>query len=566
MSAYAQEMVLVHNQDTTYFIEQPMLDNITVTAKRIVPPSGLDQLISNSELNTTVSGLTKDLQRDLPAMIRIYTPQGVPLLTKYATNYSITSTIPDSVIELAVREPSAKYPNPDAPIVINPAYDQRSSLSLSPFHQTITFGSEPSHRISSSIGLSHSSAPDILRDLIPALNTYSTTYGGYGALRGRFSGITTEVIFHHSQTANTYGELFNIEKLEENEEGTTLLVHSEIPMGKQTLLMGFAHQSGWEERFTIDQNSSYRVFNNIDAKSYTAALNRNSTELRLNLHNLHRVYSYGSGDIIQMQRLETLLTHTHEISPTANLTLETRFDHKDQEPSLSIELLRTRKNVRFNFNAARLYDAVGSEGLNNLMSSVQLVPHPWQTTYARFGTGFNLGRVSFNTSITAKQARLGWYGSSADTRGWIARLGADGMFYNNNSDRFFMAWKVEGIARNLILDLDHVEQPMPGPARLEGHTALEAFANKMKFTIQSNIFIDRQIRVAQDISGGLGPQYFLSFTTSRTMGPVQLEAKVINSLALLGQKNRILGHYNEDSGMQFISAPPFMNLTLGINF
>jgi hypothetical protein len=422
LSVHGQQPILVHNQDTTYFIETPMLENIVVTANRYPELTTFDDLITDTELNTSVSGMTRDLQRDLPAMIRLYTPQGIPMLTKYTSNNSLTSTIPDSAIGLEVREPGAKFPNPDATVIMQPNYFRRGTISLGPLSQTAVITSGTQQKIAGNIALSHSGTSHILENMIPEMQVYNTTYSGYGGLRADLSNSQTEVIFHFSDSGNEYGNLLGVEEFLESDRSANLFVHSQYELGDHTLYAGFARQDGREYQYVRETKNDYEVINEIHATSLTAAVSSNTTELRANFHDLHRIYTWGPEDSAHIQQLEAVFTHQEKLFGAAELTMETRFDFTDLEPSLSGDLaIYAHPKFTINLNAARLYDAVGSEGLNNLMRSVQISPHPWKVTYVRLGTDFYQGQTNFSGSIPNKKDQRGSYGKKAYTNtcsGW----------------------------------------------------------------------------------------------------------------------------------------------------
>lgn len=568
-TAKAQKPILVQNQDTTYFTKSPMMDEILVTANRFKNPASIDNLITNSELTTNISGLTKNLQRDLPSMVRLYTPQGIPMLTKYTSNSSLTSTIPDSAIGLELSEPSAKFPNPDAPVIMRPNYRHRASVAMSPLSQTAVIASDTTHQmLGGNLALSRSGSTQMYEILVPELQAYNSSYAGYGAGQIDLGKSRAEVIIHLSRSENEYGELLGIEKLEEIDRSANVFFNTQHQLGNQTLDAGFARQSGYERRQVQEISNEYEEVNEIDAVSFTAGISNNTTELRANFHDLQRIYPYGPEGTVHLQRLEAVFTHEQDIFSVANLTAEGRYDFNDREPSISGNLSADiHPRVELNLNAGRLYDAVGSEGLNNLMRSVQMGPHPWEATHVRFGTGYSHKQVHLQASISHKKLLRGWYGNTAENSGWIARLSANGMMYGNSKNDFYLKWNMEGVARDLVLDISgQPSRVMPGPARLEGHFSLESGIGNMEYSIKKDVFIDRKMRVNRDLYGGLGSQNFLSISATRKIGMFDLGATLNNGLALLGKSNKIIAHFSEANGMTYVTAPPVINVNLGINF
>lgn len=565
--AKAQLPILVHNPDTTYFLEAPTLGEITVTANRESDYTSLSNLIGTSEITTSVSGITKDLQRDLPSMIRIYTDQGFPLLTKYTSNNSLTSAIPDSAVSLELREPGAKFPNPDAPVILRPAYGQRGSLSLSPLTQDLSLGFGDPDTVAGRVSLSHSGAFNGFEQFIPELQAYNTTYSGFGSFRTELFDTQIEVTLQHSQSHNNYSDLLNIDKLKESDQGTNVFLSYSVPLGKQTLDAGIIHQRGKEHRQVEDLNTGYNTTNEIEATAYTIALGNKTSEVRAIYHNLHRIYPW-SRDSVSMRRVETLITHRQQLSQGISLKVEARFDHRDGEPSLGGELhFHPHEKVMLSFNAGRLYDAIGSEALNNLMYSVQIAPHPWTVTFTRLGTDFYLDNASIHAAVGQKKIQRGWYGKTAYAQGWVGRLGAKGILVTSAREHFNLSWNLEGVSREFSLDTEgSPSQIMPGIARFEGHASLDLNLGNMSYSLQTDTFIDRHLRISEDVSANLGSQYFLSMAATRKMGAIKLGVSINNALNLVGKKNYIMAHYSKGSGMKYVSAPPFVNINLGITF
>lgn len=75
---------------------------------------------------------------------------------------------------------------------------------------------------------------------------------------------------------------------------------------------------------------------------------------------------------------------------------------------------------------------------------------------------------------------------------------------------------MKGVAHDLVLDINgQPSRVMPGPAKLEGHFSLVSGIGKMEYSILTDIFVDREMRVNQNLYGGLAHQYFLSIGASR---------------------------------------------------
>jgi len=566
LSAQAQKPILVHNQDSTYLLTEPTLEMITITGNRFPSHLSLEKLALANQLNTNISGVTKDLQRDLPSILRLYTQQGIPLLTKYASNNSLNTTIPDSAIGFELRDLGALYPNPDAPVVVQTNYRRHGSLSLSPLVQTFFLGAGTQKPITGNVALSHSGAPKMLENVVPSLHAYNTTLGGYSGLRANYGGHETEVIFHHSQSSNEYSQQLAVNKFKETDYNTNIVINYKIPLDNKILQANITHQKGRSQRNVEETFIDYEVLNQIEATSYTIGINNDHAEFRAYYHELERIYPYSNYRTVDHRHFETSLSYRNTLFRNANYSLQTRFDHHDNEPSISgIFRLPILKNLFASINGGRLYDAVGSEGLNNLMESVQMKPHPWTTMYGKIDTDLYLGPTTINASVAHKKLNRGWYAESANIRGWIARLGASGRILIDSPH--YIQWSFGGTIRELSLDRDQKKsQIMPEAATRQGHAGIEATIGNMIYSVQADAFAGREIRITNEISSNLGPQYFLSLRSSRKMGSVKLGVSFDNALALLGKENYILAHYNRIEGINFVKAPPIVNVSLGINF
>ena len=550
--------ILVHNNDTTYVVYNNTLNEVKVVARRNHNTS-LSDVIKTGKITTSVNGLTKDLQRDLPSTIRFYTAQGIPILTNYTSNNSLTSSFPDSAVTLDLREPSAKFPNPDAPIILQANYGQKGNIFLSPLTQTMNAGTGTEQAVSANFALSHSGPPGAITNQVPELNAYSTTFSGFGAVQAKTSGTETELMIHHSQSANEYGNLLNVQKFYEDNHNSTISLSHAISLGSSTIDAGIIAQNGREFRQVTETNTSQEVVNDIKAMTYTAGLSNRTTELRANFHDYTRIYSWPV-DTVRQQRLESILTHEHTITDNIEVTLESRFDFKDLEPSFSGNVdIRASRNLSFKLNGGRLYDAVGSEGLNSLMSSVQISPSPWIVTYGSVGANLKFNSITFNTSLMHKTLERGWYGLSADISGWVGRVGANGFLFWADKNNSYLKWSYEGVARELSLDLPtHDLQAMPGPATFEQHISLEAGIGNMTYAVQLDSFINRYARIDMDMTANLGPQHFLSFDASRRMGAVTLGLSLYNLLALTGTDNYFSAHLNQNKNVELRTGPPFL--------
>lgn len=269
-----------------------------------------------------------------------------------------------------------------------------------------------------------------------------------------------------------------------------------------------------------------------------------------------------------MQRFESVFSHRLKISDRIQFTAGARYDHYDQVPSGSGELLvQASDRILFYLDAARLYDAIGSEGLNSLMNSVQTEPHAWTTEFTEAGLRFIHKHNSVNISLMNKTVERGWYGRTATISGWIGRIAANSFLWEEQATDFSVYLGLEGVARSLDLyTLEAGSRIMPGPARLEGHARLEITKAHMRYTLQSDLFSGRQMRIMEGVSGNLGTQHFVSLSVTRKMEFLQVGVTANNMLALAGRNNRILVHLDDHNHRQFVNAPLIIDVDLIVFF
>ncbi len=577
---------IIHNKDTTWVWHNPTLEEITVTpqgghsggAALPVPAelrmsrqtlsqgNPLFRLAAESEISPGVSRFTAELQRDLPSMIRFYTPQGIPMLVKYTSNNSLTTTIPNTGTRLEVKEPGAYFPSPDAPIIIQPDYSRRRAISLTPFKQTLGFSGGGQNLLAVSAGAEHSGAPGSLERLVPELETFSTTYSMHGSARVGRRGSSLEAVARHSRSDNEFGGLLGIDHLMENEENTFLHLHGEQRLGPFTLDAGAAYQTGTTWREVEELEKWYEDQHEITATTLTAAVaapvGRTLTRLRINHHDLIRVYNDTSA---HLNRFESVLTHTLPLNRALLLSVETRYDHADREPSVSGEMMvQPVRWLRVELNGAWLYDAIGSEALNSSFRNAQTVPHPWRSTYVRIGTQVLLETIALHASLMNKSVRVGWYEESATMEGWISRFGINGTVEGR---RFYKSWRLQGAVRDLklIVPLEGA-QLLPGPARLEGNAAWEMGTKRFQYAVQANVFIDRSQIVRTGINQHLGSQYFLSLGVSTAVRSVHLGASLENILAFFGVRSKLAAYTVGRNDIRFAYAPPVPSLSMNVEF
>lgn len=563
-------------QDTTFVLRMVAADSIVVTPgdvpasversrRTLSHANPLHRLIERTGLATSVSGQTADLQRDLPSMIRFYMPQGIPLVTKYTSNNALTTTIPDNAVTLELREPSARYPNPDAPVILQTDYRLRRNVAVTPFKQSAGLTTGEAHSLKGGLSLERSGPPGMLEDLIPELGAYSTTYAFFGAGQAKYNNLQSEVVAHYSYSENEFGDLLGVDWLEEIDENHYLFANFQYNLQNNIILhAGMGYQQGDADKYVEEYETQYNEDHKVRLTTYTAAAEWNDLILRAAYHEMSRSYPEAE-DGFRMKRLEALLGYQLELHHSARVNLESGYDFRDEEPSFSAQLQwQPVRRLYLSLDAARVYDPVGSEALNSTIREIQRSPYPWETTYARIGTNLLWQEMNFNASLIYKEVRLGWYDNPATVRGWVPRVGIKGRF----PGRHYIGWQLEGTARSLDLEQEGEQtRSMPGAARFQGHAALEVSIHNMHYVLKTDIFFDREQLVRSEITADLGAQYFITIGAAYSIDPVEIGIRVDNTLGFFGFGNRMIAWYSEnDGGMNYADAPPLPSLSVLVDF
>lgn len=560
-----------HIPDTTAISYQAVMDSIVVTdgipkavhrfRQTLSHANPLYLLMERTELITSVNGQTADLKRDLPSMIRFYTPQGIPLLTKYTSNNALVTTIPDNAVHLEIREPSAQYPNPDAPVIMEPDYRSQRRVALTPFKQTVGLTTGPKGLVDAGVSLERSAPPGLLERYIPELAAYSTTYSVFGATRVNIDNLQSEVIVHGSRSINEFGNLLGVELLEEIDDNQYLFLNNQYTLGDHTTFFtAMGHQQGKAEKYVEEYGTDYEENHAVQATSLTAGVEWKNLTIRSTYHDMDRSYPQVR---TRMKRVEANLGYQKHFGSLARFSLESGYDFRDHEPSVSTHLqLQASPRFYVSLNAAHLWDPMGSEALNSTIREIQQEPHPWRTSYARMDANYRFQQISVNTSVTYKTIRLGWYGEPATIKGWIPRIRIDGTL----GEHHFIGWRLEGAARSLTLnEKKKKSRNMPGTARLEGHAAIEVGINNMFYVLKADTFFRQEQLVREGITAYMGTQVFVSLGVVRLIGPAQIGLRVDNLLWFLGYDNKMIAWFSEhEGGMNFAYAPPLPSLSISV--
>lgn len=557
--------------DTTAFSYQAVMDSIVVTEgipkavqrfrQTLSHANPLHLLMERSELITSVNGQTADLKRDFPSMIRFYTPQGIPLLTKYTSNNALVTTIPDNAVHLEIREPSAQFPNPDAPVIMEPDYRKQRRAALTPFKQTVGLTTGPKGLVDAGVSLERSAPPGLLEEYIPELAAYSTTYSVFGAARTNIENLQSEVIVHGSRSINEFGDLLGVELLEETDDNQYLFLNNQYSFGDHTTIFSaIGHQQAKAEKYVEEYGTEYEENHAVRVTSLSAGVEWRNFTIRSTYHDMYRSYPEVR---TWMKRVEANLGYQKHFGSLAHFSLESGYDFRDHEPSISTQFqLQASRRFYVSFNSAYLWDPMGSEALNSAIRGIQREPHPWRTVYARVDANYQLKQIAVNTSLTYKTVGLGWYGESATIEGWIPRIRIEGTLGNNH----FIGWRLEGTMRELTLNIeDQKLRNMPGTAYLEGHAAIEVGINKMFYALKADTFFRQEQLVREGITAYMGTQVFVSMGIARLVGPAQIGLRVDNLLGFLGYDNKMIAWFSEhEGGMNFAYAPPLPSLSVSV--
>ncbi len=563
---------IVHNADTTYVLYELMMDSLVVTTSG-VPRAVLDarrtlshanpvhRLVETTELSTSISGQTADLQRDLPSMIRFYTPQGIPLVTKYTSNNALTTTIPDHAVDLNLYEPSVRYPNPDAPVILQPDYSKHRGFSVTPLKQTAGYATGSDQWYQAGVSLERSATPGGVEKYIPEAAAYATTYAWFGSARVQHNGFQTEVMAHKSHSNNEFGELLGVDWMEEIDDNRFLLVHSEFSAGNQTKLhAGIGRQVASASKYVEEFGTWYEDDHLVEVWSLSAGVKRKGVMFRSGYHDMYRAYPDSVS--AKMQRFHSMAAWQTPLGDRADLTLETGYDFRDREPSFSASLYaEPTRNFSLKLDAARVFDPIGSEALNSSVREIQREPHPWKTSYVRADAIYQWQKVRLDASLLYKATRLGWYDKPSMIQGWVPRLGLSGRITSD----YYIGWKLNATWRPLTLNVKGDDpRQMPGAARAQMHAAFEVSSEKMHYVFKIDTFFRQEQLIRSGITADLGTRHFISMGVVRTMNSVRVGLRFDNLLGLFGVKNKMIAWYSEKNGMEFADAPPLPSLSVSV--
>ncbi len=226
--AFAQKKPITGaSKDSANVAYHLVMDELNVTPRDKIPQSinrnritlahgnPAHKLISESELTTTIPGVTADLERDLPGLITFYTANGIPILTKQTQNHALTPSIPYSGIDLSLSEPTAALSGPDAIITLRPTYKTIKNITLNPLHLGASLAGGENKKFSGALVVEHTS-PRLLEDYIEELDAYAQTTSGLAAVRFKTQRTKLEVVGQHLHSNNEFEELFDVKLFQNN--------------------------------------------------------------------------------------------------------------------------------------------------------------------------------------------------------------------------------------------------------------------------------------------------------------------------------------------------------------
>lgn len=298
-------------QDSTVHNHHILLDSLVVTPekkisqilkrnrKSLTHGNAAHQVAAETDLSTTIPGITADLERDLPGRVTFYFANGLPILTKQSQNHSLTPTMAYAVINPVVSEPNAKKSGPDAVVTLIPTYESTRNMIVDPLHQRASFATGDQKLFSLALVGEHSS-PGILEDYIEELSAYAKTYSGHLSARFKTARSTIEVTGQHQYSENEFGAMFDVHLFRENDQVSTGFASASHKLGVLLIETGFGHQRGnskteIDEFYIEDYNTVQELFSN----SYKLSLQVKNTSLSAFYHDVHRSFS-DSTSYIQM--------------------------------------------------------------------------------------------------------------------------------------------------------------------------------------------------------------------------------------------------------------------------
>lgn len=579
--AIAQEKPKVAaKQDSTFKNYYIQLDSLLVTPDGFTPlvlqrnrnalthGNAAHKVSAESDLTSSIPGITADLERDLPGLVRFYSAKGFPILTKQSQNHSLTPTMAYAVINPSVNEPTVMQPGPDAVVTLTPTYESTRNMIVDPLHQRGSLAVGEQKTVSLGLVAEHSS-PGLLEEYIEELSAYAKTYSGLLSARIRTSRSEVEVTGQHQVSENEFGAMFEVNRFQESDYMSTLFASAIHKWGVLQLEAGYGYQiansnTKIDEFYLEDYNTTQDLLSN----SYKFSVGIKNTFLTAFYHDLKRSWTDAESAI---QNTQLIFTHEQAITRFIHLIISTRVDHHDDiyEQSFSGQLLISpTRSLFIEMNVAHLYDPISSHGMNSsIRYATDFRTDPITTRYASIQTRYSPHGWELQTNVIVRSVDQYWYSKPSIIEGVVLAASVKRTFTWGSR---VLSLKLN--TRKRWIDLMVVNQPtipMPGPPPLQAGFRTEFGTNRFGLLIDSQLHLDRSQTLTEELITPLGNLFLLNTGFTTRFGPLNLGVTVGNALGkiydnkLLAYQRRINGYERE---IDYIKAPFIPGISAEIDF
>lgn len=577
--AFAQEKpIIVTSQDSTYFTYNLVMDGVTVTPRDEIPQSiqrnrttlshgnAAHKLAAESELTTTIPGVTADLERDLPGLITFYTANGIPILTKQTQNHALTPALPYNSIDLSISEPTAALSGPDAIITFRPTYRTTRNMILDPLHQGASLAGGEDSRFSAALVTEHTS-PRLLEDYIEELNAFAQTISGLAAARFKTERSKLEVVGQHLYSDNEFGALFDVHLFRETSRMYSGFATATHNIGSLTLEAGYGQQRT-TARTQLDEvyKELHSDQEKLLAHSYKFGVNTSRTSLAVLYHDVERTLKDTTTGVNGTQ---VILTRKQPLADHIHVTVSGRVDYHDKQthPSASVQLMyAATNNLILMINAGHLYDPITSQGMSSDLRDATKYTKPITTKYTSIHANYSTPDWQITSDVKVKNVSLSWYKHPAEIRGVVLGSSVQRTF---RWDHQALTLRMSARKRWMDLDVNSRVQQMPGPTPLKVGFRAEYATDGYGVTLDTQIYSSRTQSLSDQVTTDLGGLLLLNFGASKRFGPVNMGLSIGNSLGLI-RENKLLAYQRRtsesDREIDHIVAPFIPGISVGIDF
>jgi hypothetical protein len=578
-NAFAQDKpIIITSQDSTYVSYHLVMSSLVVTPRYEIPQSihrnrvalshgnAAHKLVAETELTTTIPGVTADLERDLPGLITFYTANGFPILTKQTQNHALTPAIPYNSIDLSITEPTAALSGPDAIITLRPIYKTTKNIIIDPLHQGASFAMGENRKFSAALVIEHTS-PRLLEGYIDELNAYAQTRSGLVAARYKTERSKLEVVGQHLYSDNEFGALFDVYLFRETSQMYSGFATATHDIGSLKFEAGYGQQRA-SDRTQMEEvhKELHSGEETLLAHSYKFGVNTSRTSFAVMYHNVERTLADTTTSLLDTQ---VILTRKQPLGDNIHASLSGRIDHHDNQtyPSANIQVMfAATSNLILVVNAAHLYDPIISTGMNSSLRDATKYTKAITSQYVSIHSNYSTPNWKISSDLKVKSVSLSWYNQPAEISGIVLGSSLQRTFW---WDHRALTLRMSTRKRWMKLDVNDKLQQMPGPTPFMVGFRAEYATDGYGLSVDTQIYSSRTQSLSDRVTTDLGGLLLLNLGATKRFGPVNLGLSVGNSLGLI-RENRLLAYQRRisesDSEIEYIVAPFVPGMSVGIDF